>query len=71
MRQQHQHLADILVRVPPNNYVACCRVDGSRRGGGWCTAAVPLVYVLVLYFLASAASFSTVVSPVSGLSGGA
>ena len=50
--RQQQDLADILVQVPPNFYVACCRVGrirrGSRGGGGWCTAAVPLVYVLVL-----------------------
>ena len=34
LRQQQQQLADILVQVPPNKYVACCRVGGSRGGGG-------------------------------------
>ena len=64
MLRQQQQLADILVQVPPNNYVPCCRVGGSRGvmagGGGY--AAAGLVYVFVPYFLFSrhsAASFST------------
>ena len=64
MRQQQRQLADIPVQFPPNNYVACCRVGGSRGvmagGGGY--AAAGLVYVFVPYFLFSrhsAASFST------------
>ena len=61
LRQQQQHLADIVVQVVPNRYVACCRVGGSRRVGGWCTVAVPIVHILVLYLFASAASFSTVI----------
>ena len=48
LRQQQQQLADILVQVPLNNYVACCRMGGSR-GSGRRVVAVPLVYVLVLF----------------------
>ena len=45
---------------------------GGSRGGGGRVVAVPLVCVLVIYFLASAASFSTCDMFVSGLlSGGA
>ena len=36
LRQQLQQLTDILVQVPPNNCVACCRV----AGGGGCAAWV-------------------------------
>ena len=61
LRQQQQQLADILVQVLPNDYVACCRVGGSRGGGGWWLCRVH-VLVLILYFIASAASSSTRVS---------
>ena len=36
LRQQQQQLADILVQVPPNICVACCRV----AGGGGCGALI-------------------------------
>ena len=36
LRQQQQQLVDILVQVPPSNYVACCRV----AGGGGCGAGI-------------------------------
>ena len=47
LRQQRQQLVDILVRVQPNNYVACGRVGGSH-GGGRTVVVVPLVVYLVL-----------------------
>ena len=46
LRQQQQQLAGILVQVPPNGYVAVVWVV-------LVVVAVPLVYVLVLYFLFS------------------
>ena len=48
LQQQQHQLADVLVQVPLNNCVACCRVAGG-------VVAVPLGYVfLALYILATA-----------------
>ena len=56
LRQQQQQLADILVQVAPDNYVACCRV----ADGGGCAAWIHIFGACTnFYFLASAASFSS------------
>ena len=34
-QHQQQQLADILVQVPPNNCVACCRVAGGDGCAAW------------------------------------
>ena len=46
LRQQQQQLADMLVQVPPNNCIACCRV----ASGGGCAAWMRFFGALISMF---------------------
>ena len=55
--QHHQQLADMLVQVPPNTSIACCRV----AGGDGCSAWIRFGWCSIFDFLASAACLSDVI----------